>query len=72
MGYSLAEMLALEAMARSTAGRAARAKQVLVVYEEGGISQMDTWDPKPDASAEHRTRHTNRLRPVCPGFTFRR
>lgn len=31
------------------------ARQVLVVYEEGGVSQMDTWDPKPEAPVDHRT-----------------
>lgn len=33
----------------------AKAKRVLVIFEQGGVSQMDTWDPKPDAPAEHRT-----------------
>jgi len=31
------------------------ARSVLVVYEEGGMSQMDTWDPKPDAPVDHRS-----------------
>ena len=35
--------------------RAARAKNVLVIFEQGGMSQMDTWDPKPEAVAEHRS-----------------
>ena len=54
MGFGLAEMLALQAVA-NTSSRQARAKQVLVIYEEGGISHMDTWDPKPDAPSNHRT-----------------
>ena len=33
----------------------ARAKQVLIVFEQGGVSHIDTWDPKPEASAEHRS-----------------
>jgi hypothetical protein len=33
----------------------ARAKSVLVLFEQGGVSQMDTWDPKPEAPADHRT-----------------
>lgn len=37
------------------AGKAARAKSVLVLFEQGGVSHMDTFDPKPDAPAEHRT-----------------
>ncbi len=32
-----------------------RAKNVLVILEQGGLSQMDTWDPKPDAPADHRS-----------------
>jgi hypothetical protein len=36
------------------AGTRAPAKSVLVLLEQGGLSQMDTWDPKPDAVSEHR------------------
>ncbi len=35
------------------ASRTGKAKQVLVILEQGGVSQMDTWDPKPDMAAEH-------------------
>lgn len=45
--------------ARSAIGHAApaasRAKQVLIVFEQGGLSHIDTWDPKPAAIAEHRS-----------------
>jgi hypothetical protein len=34
---------------------AARAKRVLVLFEQGGVSHIDTWDPKPDAPLEHRS-----------------
>ncbi len=37
------------------ADKRAPAKSVLVVLEQGGLSQMDTWDPKPDAVSEHRS-----------------
>ena len=54
LGTGLPEMLALNAaVGERTSG--ARAKQVLVVYEEGGISQMDSWDPKLDAPVDHRS-----------------
>lgn len=33
----------------------AKAKRLLVLFEQGGVSQIDTWDPKPDAPAEHRS-----------------
>ena len=38
-----------------TAGPAPKAKRLLVLFEQGGVSQIDTWDPKPDAPAEHRS-----------------
>ena len=31
------------------------AKQVLVLFEQGGVSHTDTWDPKPLAPEEHRS-----------------
>jgi hypothetical protein len=31
-----------------------RARSVLVIFTGGGVSQLDTWDPKPDAPAEIR------------------
>lgn len=57
MGLGLPEWLALQARAKSASsgGTQAQAKQVLVVYEEGGISQMDSFDPKPEALADHRS-----------------
>jgi hypothetical protein len=59
MGCGLAEWLAIEAQAKGGSdGESkvdAQAKQVLVIYEEGGISQMDSFDPKPEAPAAHRS-----------------
>lgn len=55
MGLSL---LGLGASCRQTTGAApvrAKAQRVLVVFEQGGLSHMDTWDPKPDATVEHRS-----------------
>lgn len=69
LGTNLADLLTLEAFAAITPDRARRAKQVLVVYEEGGISQMDTWDPKPTAPVDHRTPY----KPIAtnvPGIYF--
>lgn len=51
------------------ADRRVAAKSVLVILEQGGLSQMDTWDPKPDAVAEHRSP----FRPIStsvPGMRF--
>lgn len=68
LGLSLPEVLA-RADAATSPGKARQARNVLVIYEEGGISQMDSWDPKPDAPAEHRSP----FRPVAtrvPGIRF--
>lgn len=54
LGWSLPELLALPARA-GAASKRARAKNVLVILEQGGMSQMDTWDPKPEVVAEHRS-----------------
>jgi len=32
-----------------------QAKNVLVILEQGGLSHLDTWDPKPNAVVEHRS-----------------
>lgn len=55
LGVGFPDLLALEARAANGGARTARAKNVLVIYEEGGISQMDSWDPKPHAPADHRS-----------------
>ena len=53
LGLSLGDWNCLTAQAEST-GRP-RAKRVLMIIEQGGLSHLDTWDPKPDAVAEHRS-----------------
>src|SRR5450755_4987912 len=66
LGLSLPNLLRLQA--RDT-HRAGRAKNVLVILEQGGLSHIDTWDPKPDVVAEHRSPH----RPIAtsiPGTHF--
>ncbi len=69
LGSGLAQWQLLQAATPSVARRQAAARNVLVVYEEGGISQMDTWDPKPDAPVDHRSPY----RPIStsvPGIQF--
>ena len=47
----------------------ARARQVLIVLEQGGVSHVDTWDPKPETVAEHRSPY----KPIdtsAPGVQF--
>ncbi|NBO93305.1 MAG: DUF1501 domain-containing protein [Planctomycetia bacterium] len=68
LGWSLPQLLALQANA-ATGQLAARAKNVLVVLEQGGLSHIDTWDPKPDVVVEHRSPY----KPIAtrvPGMRF--
>jgi len=54
---SLPQLLAGQASAQPTVERPAmfgRAKNVMVVWLQGGPPQHETWDPKPDAPAEIR------------------
>lgn len=65
-GLSSCSSLIKQAGAADGSGRA---KNVLVIYEQGGMSHTDTWDPKPEAYAEHRSP----FRPIStnvPGMMF--
>jgi hypothetical protein len=56
LGGALSALTGLPAAAVTSANRkGGRAKQVLVLFEQGGVSHVDTWDPKPDTPAEHRS-----------------
>ena len=58
LGLGMAGGLSLLSSGRLSASGASgsgRAKNVLVILEQGGLSHMDTWDPKPDAPADHRS-----------------
>src|SRR3954469_6653527 len=55
--------------APAAGAKKAKAKSVLVIFEQGGVSQMDTWDPKPDAVAEHRTPFKS-IPTAVPGLHF--
>lgn len=68
LGWSLPQLLALNAQA-ATLSKSAKAKNVLVILEQGGLSQVDTWDPKPNVVSEHRSPY----KPVAtnvPGIQF--
>jgi hypothetical protein len=58
LGVSLGDLLRLEAAAGApgapAAGRPARARSVVFIFQAGGPSQFETWDPKPEAPAEIR------------------
>lgn len=56
MGLSLPEFLCLRSQAavRPASNGFGKAKSCIVLYCWGGMSHIDTWDPKPDAPAEVR------------------
>jgi hypothetical protein len=62
LGLSLPNLLKLQA---SQSRRTGPAKNVLVILEQGGLSHIDTWDPKPEVVAEHRSPH----RPIATSVT---
>ena len=53
MGLGLADLLRKESQA-AEADRLASRKSLIVFWTDGGVSQQDTWDMKPDAPAEYR------------------
>ena len=55
-GWSLSRLMAAEAMAAPAAVDASfgRARNIIYLYLNGGPSQHETFDPKPDAPAEIR------------------
>lgn len=54
MGLTLTDLLRLESQAKA-AGRSVQSDtSVIILWMRGGPSQIDTWDPKPDAPAEFR------------------
>src|SRR5262245_8383892 len=48
-GTGLADLLRLEAQAAAPAAAKARAKSVVFIFQSGGPSQHETFDPKPEA-----------------------
>ena len=66
LGMSVPQLLAAEG---GSENQAPAAKRVIVILEQGGLSHIDTWDPKPYAVAEHRSP----FRPISttvPGIQF--
>jgi len=66
LGMSLPQILATESR---LATASAAAKQVIVIYEQGGLSHLDTWDPKPEAVIEHRSPFAP-ISTTVPGMQF--
>ena len=63
-GFSLSHLLAAEAPAKLHTGKA-----VIFLFQQGGPSQFETFDPKPDAAAEIRT-VTGVTKTSVPGVVF--
>ena len=66
LGMSLPQILATESQ---LATASAAAKRVIVIYEQGGLSHLDTWDPKPEAVLEHRSPFAP-IATTVPGMQF--
>ena len=66
LGMSLPQILATES---HLANASAAAKRVIVIYEQGGLSHLDPWDPKPEAVLEHRSPFAP-ISTTVPGMQF--
>ena len=53
----------------SSEAKLAKAKSVLLIYEQGGLSHIDTWDPKPEIPVDHRSPH-GVIPTKVPGMQF--
>ena len=63
-GFSLSHLFAADSSARLDTG-----KSVIFLFQQGGPSQFETFDPKPDAAAEIRT-VTGVTKTALPGVIF--
>ena len=69
---AMTDLLAKEVagpLARKKPMHAPRAKAVIMLFMEGGPSQVDTFDPKPKLNALHKT-ESKRTRGLETGFKF--
>jgi uncharacterized protein (DUF1501 family) len=53
-GMTMGDLFRLQAQAARAPQRHSMAKAVVFIFQSGGPSQFETWDPKPDALAEVR------------------
>ncbi|HAY79548.1 MAG TPA: DUF1501 domain-containing protein [Planctomycetaceae bacterium] len=54
LGLNVGDLWQLQAQGESNTGQAPRAKSVIYIFLAGGLSQIDSFDMKPDASEEIR------------------
>jgi uncharacterized protein (DUF1501 family) len=64
LGLGLPDLLAAE---EARGGRTARARSCIFVFQYGGLSQLDSWDPKPDGPSEVRGLY-RAIPTAVPGF----
>ena len=68
----LSDLLAAEdPMAPKAPHFPAKAKRVIFLYMTGGVSQVDSFDPKPKLTADHGKKVRNRFSLVRSPFTFK-
>ena len=53
LGLGLADLLRADALGAET-GQSSNPKSIIVFWTDGGISQQDSYDPKPDSPSEYR------------------
>lgn len=68
-GLSLANLLAAQALGAKTGVRPVTGKSVIFLFQHGGPSQIETFDPKMDAPAGIRS-VTGEISTSLPGITF--
>lgn len=73
LGIGMAGGLSLWAAGAMGSGgseaKVVKAKSVLLIYEQGGLSHIDTWDPKPEIPVDHRSPH-GVIATKVPGMQF--
>ncbi len=65
LGASLADLLRLEAEAAPARAGVRKARSVVFIFQAGGPSQFETWDPKPDAPLDIRGEYKPISTPVA-------
>lgn len=68
LGLTFANLLRLESRAAEE-GRPTSKKSLIVFWTDGGISQQDSYDPKPDSPAEYRGMYQP-IRTSVPGIVL--
>ena len=53
-GLALPDLFRIQARAKEKGGSAANDRSVILIWLDGGPSQLETFDPKPEAPAEYR------------------